>query len=70
MKNLNNKFIHLTNDAVQKSHEDYGKYEPANKLSFADFQRHLDTVYNTGAENGNKLKFYHQVYPEMKVKMI
>ena len=57
----------MTNDAVQKSHEDYGKYEPANKLSFADFQRHLDTVYNTGAENGNKLKFYHQVYPEMKV---
>lgn len=68
MKNLNNKFIHLTNDAVQKHHEDYGKYEPANKLSYADFQRHLDTVYNSGLENGQKLKFYQQAYPEMKVK--
>ena len=63
MKNLNNKFIHLTNDAVQKYHEDYGKFEPANKLSFADFQRYLDAVYNSNAENGNKLKFYQQAYP-------
>lgn len=29
--------IHLTNDAVQKHSEDYGKYESANKLSFTDF---------------------------------
>jgi len=61
MKNLNNKFIHLTNDAVQKHHEDYGKHEPANKISFADFQRYLDTVHNTG--DGPKLKFYQQAYP-------
>jgi len=69
MKNLNNKFIHLTNDAVQKHHEDYGKYEPANKLSYADFQRYIDAVYNSGLENGQKLKFYQQAYPEMKVNV-
>ena len=34
---LHNKFIHLVNDAVQKYSEDYGKYETANKLSYADF---------------------------------
>lgn len=68
MKNLNNKFIHLTNDAVQKYHEDYGKFEPANKLSFADFQRYLDAVHNSNAENSSKLKFFQQAYPEMKVK--
>lgn len=58
-KNLSNKFIHLTNDAVQKKCEDYGKFEPGNKISFSDFQRYLDT-------NEPKLKFWSQAYPEMK----
>jgi len=30
------KFIHLVNDAVQKYSEDYGKYEPGNKLSYCE----------------------------------
>lgn len=42
MKNVNNKYIHLTNDAIQKKLEDYGKYESGNKLSFAEFQKYLD----------------------------
>ena len=33
-KNLKSRMIHLTNDAVQKYLPSYGKYEPANKLSF------------------------------------
>jgi len=33
-KNVSNKFIHLTNDAVQKKLEDYGRYESGNKLSY------------------------------------
>ena len=37
MYNLANKFIHLVNDAVQSHCEDYGRYEPANKLSYHDF---------------------------------
>lgn len=65
MKNLTNKMIHLTNDAVQKKSEDYGKYEPGNKLSFADFQRYLDANANA-TETGTKLKFWQQAYPEMK----
>jgi len=32
-KNLENKFIHLTNDAVQQKSEDYGKYETGNKVN-------------------------------------
>lgn len=32
--NIQNKFIHLTNDAVQKVNSEYGKHEPGNKLSF------------------------------------
>ncbi len=31
-----NIYGHLTNDAVQKNHKDYGKYEPYNKLSFGE----------------------------------
>lgn len=65
MKNLGNKMIHLTNDAVQKKSDDYGKYEPGNKLSFADFQRYLDTNFNAG-EGAAKLRFWQQAYPEMK----
>jgi hypothetical protein len=45
LKNLKNRFIHLTNDAVQKKSEDYGKYENGNKISFADFQKYLDNSY-------------------------
>ena len=39
------KFVHLTNDAVQKQSDDYSKYEPANKLSYSDFQKYLDTQH-------------------------
>jgi tubulin polyglutamylase TTLL1/tubulin monoglycylase TTLL3/8 len=34
LKNINNKLIHLTNDAIQKFSENYGKFENGNKLSF------------------------------------
>lgn len=38
-----NIFGHLTNDAVQKKHKDYGKYEPCNKLSYSDLETFLKT---------------------------
>ena len=34
MKNLNNKMIHLTNEAIQKKGEDFGKFESGNKAFF------------------------------------
>lgn len=36
------RMVHLTNDAVQKYSDEYGKYESGNKLSYADFQRYID----------------------------
>jgi len=36
--NLADKFIHLTNDAYQKTSADFGKFEDANKLSYPEFQ--------------------------------
>lgn len=32
LKNVTNRLIHLTNDAVQKKSEDYGKFESGNKV--------------------------------------
>ena len=40
--NISDPMIHLTNDAVQKKCEDYGKLEPGNKVSYIDFQYYLD----------------------------
>jgi hypothetical protein len=33
-KKCDDKFMHLTNDAVQKKGNDYGKYEKGNKTTF------------------------------------
>ncbi len=45
---MEDKFIHLTNDAIQKNCEEYGKYEPGNKLTFNDLQRYLHTLPKCG----------------------
>lgn len=37
INNLSSKLVHLTNDAVQKTSPDYGKFEPGNKLSYNEF---------------------------------
>merc|ERR1712139_339363 len=46
-KNSFDLLARLNNDAVQAEGKDYGKYEPANKLSLDDFQRYLDN-HKTG----------------------
>ena len=42
---LSNKLIHLTNDAVQKKADDYGRHEIGNKISFRDYQLYLNETY-------------------------
>jgi len=37
LSDLSNKFVHLTNDAVQKFAKNYGKYEAGNKISYNEF---------------------------------
>lgn len=34
--NLKNLYVHLTNNAVQKNHNNYGKFELGNQLSMQD----------------------------------
>eukprot|EP00826_Nyctotherus_ovalis_P017319 TRINITY_DN15096_c0_g1_i2.p1 TRINITY_DN15096_c0_g1~~TRINITY_DN15096_c0_g1_i2.p1 ORF type:complete len:266 (-),score=59.83 TRINITY_DN15096_c0_g1_i2:307-1104(-) len=39
--NLSDKFVHLTNNAIQKDSGSYGLYESGNQLSFFDFRNYL-----------------------------
>ena len=36
VSNVKDKFVHLTNDFIQKKSENYGKHEIGNKLSFRE----------------------------------
>ena len=53
------KFVHLTNDAIQTHSEDYGKYETCNKISFLDFEKYLESNYLHGS-------FYEKIFPKIK----
>lgn len=59
LKNVQNKFIHLTNDAVQKHSEKYGKYEDGNKLSYLEFQEYLNSIQS-------KINFFYCILPKIK----
>lgn len=59
LKNVSNRYVHLTNDAVQKKLDDYGKFESGNKLSYIEFQKYLDSQNNT-------CDFVKEVVPKMK----
>ena len=61
IKDSSNNFIHLTNDAIQKHCEEYGKYEDGNKLSYKDFQRYLD--YHC---SDKKVNFLSDILPKIK----
>ena len=40
-----NRFVHLTNIAVQKYSENYGQHEDGNILSTNQFQEYIDKAY-------------------------
>ena len=58
LKNTN-KYVHLTNDAIQCQSEDYGKYQPANKASFNELSKYLQSQYDFK-------NFYSATVPAMK----
>lgn len=45
IKNVQNRLIHLTNDAVQNRCADYGKFENGNKVSFVSLIARVVVVY-------------------------
>jgi hypothetical protein len=54
--------VHLTNDAIQKNSDEYGKYEKGNKITYEKFQVYLDK----NRKNGEKNVFFDKILPEMK----
>lgn len=51
--------IHLTNDAIQKKSEEYGKFEFGNKVSQDDFQKYLEKL-------PNPVNFIDDIFPKCK----
>lgn len=41
LKNAKDLYVHLTNDAVQKNCDTYGKYESGNKVSYEDLEKYV-----------------------------
>jgi len=60
LKNVSNKLIHLTNDAIQKKGEEYGRFEMGNKVSFADFSKYIDANFD------GKYNFENDIYKNIK----
>lgn len=60
IENISDKFIHLTNDAIQKFSSNYGLFEDSNKLSYRDFQMYLDETLT------EKVDFEAKVLKKMK----
>lgn len=46
LKNIDNAYVHLTNNAVQKNSKSYGQYEDGNQLSFDSFQEYINVHLN------------------------
>lgn len=61
LKDAKDIMVHLTNDAVQKRSELYGKHEKGNKVSYEDFQKYLDTNYRK-----KKYNFLRKTLKKMK----
>jgi hypothetical protein len=75
LEDLNDVSAHLTNDAVQRGLDGYGKHEDCNKLSFAEFQRALDAdadaeeesrAEKTTERRRARIDFLNDVWPEIE----
>lgn len=58
INDLENRYVHLTNDAIQKKSADYGKFETGNKISYEDFAEILKTLKG--------VDFYKEILPQIK----
>lgn len=59
LSNVEDRFIHLTNDAVQKTSEDYGRFENGNKLSYPEFEKYLRNFHS-------KVDFWKDIWTQIR----
>lgn len=58
---INNKMVHLTNDAIQRQSSDFGKFEISNKVTRIQYRKYLQSKY--GEDEGAKYSdsFHNQI---------
>lgn len=69
LENFTNKYIHLTNDAIQKYAEDYGRFENGNKLNYAEFQKYLESpefMEKSKYQMSGGIKFMRDILPQIR----
>lgn len=67
-ENVDNRSVHLTNNAVQKYCEGYGNFEDGNQLSFDQFQEYLDSTMPQ-REFSVKNNLYTQIKEKVNLSM-
>lgn len=65
LKNIDDAFVHLTNNAVQKNSTSYGQFEDGNQSSFKTFQYCIDQEYPSA-----QVDVYKHLVPQMKELII
>ena len=66
---LNNQYIHLTNNAIQKKSEFYGSFEEGNQLSFEEFQLYIDNNFEKIPHSQfvkKSISVRNDIYPSIK----
>jgi hypothetical protein len=61
LKNIDDQFVHLTNNAVQIKSESYGQFEDGNQLSFKQLQDFIDQEYPK-----SKISVANHLVPQMQ----
>ena len=51
-----NKYVHLTNDAIQSMSHEYGKYEEGNKVSEVVFSKYFDGLQKKESKMWSDMK--------------
>ena len=68
MDDCDDQYIHLTNNAVQKNADGYGRYEDGNQLSFKDFQRYINETFE--GDSSKKLDVHQDLVEDMKYLVV
>ena len=65
LRNARDLQVHLTNDAVQKHCDSYGKFEPGNKLSYDDLEKYIAKQSRKDGV-GRIVSFQSEILPRMR----
>lgn len=63
--NIDNRFIHLTNEAVQKKADGWGKFESGNKQTFEEQSKYIDLI-QAGRDSDEMVSFEKDIFPKIK----